>query len=457
MRTISSIAAICCLLLSNICRAEATRPNVVFILVDDMGWTDLSCMGSPLYETPNIDRLATSGMLFDNAYAACTVCSPTRAAVLTGKYPARLHITDWIAGHVYPKAKLRVPDWTMYLPHEEITIAEMLKPSGYATCHIGKWHLGGKGFYPDSQGFDHNIGGYERGQPPTYFAPYRIPTLEEGPSGEYLTDRETVEAVKFITANKDRPFFLYLPHYAIHTPIQSKKEMQAKYAAKVKPGMKQTRADYAAMIESVDQSVGVIVDALDRLGIADRTIIFFTSDNGGLTLGKPPVTDNSPLRAGKGSAYEGGVRVPLIVKWPGVVKPETRSHEPVISIDFLPTIHDMVGLESPLPVDVDGLSLVPLLKQEDGFRRDAIYWHYPHYHPGGATPYSAVRSGDYRLIEFHEDGHLELYNLADDIGEKANLVSEMPERTKALAENLQNWRQSVGAQMPSPNPDWNGK
>jgi arylsulfatase A-like enzyme len=307
------VAALC---LAWAAGAAEPRPNVILILVDDLGWTDLSCMGSELYETPNIDRLAAEGMLFRNAYAACTVCSPTRAAVLTGKYPARLHITDWIAGHVRPKAKLKVPDWTMRLPLEEVTIAELLKAEGYATCHIGKWHLGSEGFYPDDQGFDANIGGYHRGQPPQYFAPYNIPTLEEGPEGEYLTDREAAEAERFIRANQERPFFLYLPHYTVHTPIQSKEALQERYAAKVKPGMKQTRADYAAMIESLDESVGRMMAALEELELSNRTAIFFTSDNGGLILGNPPVTDNSPLRSGKGSAYEGGVRVPLIVRWP---------------------------------------------------------------------------------------------------------------------------------------------
>ncbi len=414
-------------------------------------------MGSELYETPNIDRLAGEGMLFDNAYAACTVCSPTRAAVMTGKYPARLRITDWIEGHKRPEAKLSVPDWTMYLPHEEVTIAEHLKNEGYATCHIGKWHLGFEDYRPDTQGFDQNIGGYHRGQPPSYFAPYKIPTLEEGPDGEYLTDREAAEAVKFITANKDNPFFLYLPHYTVHTPIQSKKEMQKKYADKVRPGMKQTRADYAAMIESLDQSVGTITAALDKFGIADKTIIIFTSDNGGLVLGKIPVTDNSPLRAGKGSAYEGGVRVPLIVKWPGVTEPGSRSDEPVISVDYFPTISEMVNAQSDLPPDIDGESIVPILRGSDDFDRDAIYWHYPHYHPGGATPYSAIRAGDFRLVQFFEDGRCELYNLRDDVGETRDLTEKQPGKSAQLTAQLDTWRRSVDAQSPLPNPNWNGE
>jgi arylsulfatase A-like enzyme len=338
-----------------------------------------------------------------------------------------------------------------------VTIAEHLKGEGYATCHIGKWHLGSEAYWPETQGFDHNIGGYHRGQPPSYFAPYKIPTLEEGPDGEYLTDREAAEAVKFITSNRDHPFFLYLPHYTVHTPIQSKKEMQPRYRNKVKPGMKQTRADYAAMIESLDQSVGTITATLDRLGIADRTAIIFTSDNGGLVLGKVPVTDNSPLRAGKGSAYEGGVRVPLIVKWPGVTGAGSRSDEPVISVDYFPTISEMVGAESELPPDIDGRSIVPILRGSDTLGREAIYWHYPHYHPGGATPYSAVRAGDFRLVQFYEDGHSELYNLREDLGETKDLTETLPEKSRQLVARLDAWRRSVDAQSPLPNPSWNGK
>ena len=348
--------------------ASTKQPNVILIVVDDLGWTDLSCMGSEFYETPNIDRLADQGMRFTSAYSACTVCSPSRAAILTGKYPARLHITDWIEGHKRPRAKLLVPDWTMFLPHEEITIAEMLKEEGYATCHIGKWHLGGEAYHPKTHGFDHNIGGYHRGQPPSYFAPYKIPTLDEGPDGEYLTDREAEEAVRFITENRENPFFLYLPHYTVHTPIQSKEDKHAKYADKVRPGMKQTRADYAAMIESLDESTGRIMATLEEFEIADRTLIIFTSDNGGLVLGRPPITDNSPLRSGKGSEYEGGVRVPLIIRWPETITPGTTSDEPVMGIDFLPTIHEASNVSARLPKTIDGQSLIPLLRGEGGIR-----------------------------------------------------------------------------------------
>ncbi|MFQ6132905.1 MAG: sulfatase [Armatimonadota bacterium] len=435
-------------------RAQQQQLNFIFIHIDDMGWTDLACFGSDLYETPNLDRLAEQGVKFTNAYAACTVCSPTRAAVMTGKYPARLHVTDWIHGHKRPKAKLAIPEWTEYLPLEEVTIAEALKAAGYTTCHIGKWHLGYEDRWPDKQGFDFNFGGYHRGQPPSYFSPYKIPSLEDGPEGEYLTDREAAEACRFIEANKDGPFFLHLPHYAVHTPLQAKQELIEKYRAKIQPGMRHTNPTYAAMVHSVDEAAGRIMAKLDELGIAERTVIFFTSDNGGL---RPRSTDNGPLRAGKGSAYEGGVRVPLIVRWPGEAKPGAVCDEPVISTDYYPTILEMAGAEGDPKhnANVDGESIVRLLRKPDAkLKRDEIYWHYPHYHPGGATPYGAIRARDWKLIEFYEDMHVELYNLKQDIGEKNDLAEKMPKRADRLRRQLHAWREAVGAQMPTPNPNY---
>lgn len=431
---------------------SSAQPNFIFILVDDLGWTDLGCQGSKFYETPNIDWLAREGMRFTQAYAACTVCSPTRAALMTGKYPARLHITDWIAGHVYPHAKLKVPDWTMHLPLEERTLAEALKDAGYATASIGKWHLGGPEFYPDKQGFDVNIGGTHKGSPPSYFSPYRIPTLAEGPKGEFLSDRLTDEALRFIEQNKAKPFFVYLPHYAVHTPLMGKTNVIAKYAAKADPQSPQHHATYAALVESVDDSVGCILQKLDELGLADRTVIFFTSDNGGLVL--RDVTSNLPLRAGKGSAYEGGVRVPLIVKAPRVTRPGSVCDTPVFTADFYPTMIELAHRKPVKRQVLDGVSILPLLKQSGPLPRDTIFWHYPHYHPGGATPYSAVREDDWKLIEFFEDNHVELYNLRDDIGEKDDLTRKFPDRTKRLHAKLRDWRQKVGAQLPSPNPDY---
>lgn len=285
--------------------AHSSRPNFVVVLLDDLGWTDFGCMGSTFYETPNIDRLAAQGMKFSQAYAAANVCSPTRASLLTGKYPARLHITDFIPGRPRPHAKLAMPNWTKHLPLEEWTLAEALRETGYATASIGKWHLDDSEFFPDKQGFDRAIGGSKLGAAPSYLSPYGISTLSDGEPGEYLTDRLSLEAVRFIEANKERPFFLYLPHYAVHTPIQAKKELIEKYRRKVVPGATHTHATYAAMIESVDDSMGRVLDKLDELHLAERTVVILTSDNGGLLA----MTKNTPLRAGKGSAYEGGVRV----------------------------------------------------------------------------------------------------------------------------------------------------
>jgi len=436
-------------------RAEGKAPlNVVLVLIDDMGWTDVGCFGSRYYQTPRIDELAAQGMKFTDAYSACTVCSPTRAAIMTGKYPAKLHITDWIPGHRRPNAPLKIPDWTMHLPLEEVTVAEALKPAGYATACIGKWHLGGEAFYPDKQGFDLNVGGCHRGQPPSYFSPYRIETMRDGGEGEYLTDRLGDEAIRFIQASKDKPFFLYLPHYAVHTPLQAKKEMRAKYQDR--PGQDgQENPVYAAMIESVDESVGRIGSELKKLGLEERTLVIFTSDNGGLKSS----TNNIGLRAGKGSAYEGGVRVPLIVKWPGVTKPGGVCHEPVISPDLYPTVLEACGVadDAAQKAKVDGVSLVPLLKGAERLKREAIFWHYPHYHGGGATPYGAVRARDYRLVEFYEDMRVEMYNLKDDLAERKDLAATQKEKAAELREMLHRWREAVSAQMPTPSAEAKAK
>ena len=425
------------------------KPNIVFILTDDLGWTDLSCQGSTFYETPNIDRLATQGMRFTDNYSACTVCSPSRAAILTGQYPARLHLTDFIPGKVHTKAKLSVPDWTMHLPLEVPNLAKTLKSAGYATANIGKWHLGEAAFWPEKQGFDLNIAGCDMGHPPSYFSPYKIPTLTEGPQGEFLSDRLTNEAIKFIEQNKDRPFFVFLPHYAVHHPVMAKPEVIAKYKSKVNPKAPHKRPEYAGLIESVDDSVGRLLAKLEELKLSENTVVIFTSDNGGLST----ITNNLPLRAGKGSAYEGGVRVPLIIKWPGVTKPGSLCHTPVIGVDFYPTLLAMTGV-MPSPGVVDGESIEPLLRQSGSIKRDAIYWHYPHYHQTGGTPHGAIREGDFRLVEFYEDNHVELYNLKEDIGETNDLAAALPEKTAALRQKLHDWRQQVDAQMPTPNPKY---
>ena len=436
--------------------AAGRPPNVILILIDDMGLTDLGCYGSTFYETPNLDKLAAGGMRLTSGYSACTVCSPTRAAVMTGKYPPRLHITDWIAGHDRPFAKLKPPDWTQHLPLEEVTIAEVFKSAGYATAHIGKWHLGNEEFWPTKQGFDVNIGGNHRGQPPSYFFPYerqdiKLPGLNIGMRSEYLTDRLTEEAKQFITVNKKKPFFLYLPHYTVHTPLQAKEDLVKKYVAKAKPDAPQKNATYAAMIESLDDGVGQIMTRLETLKLVENTIIVFTSDNGGLLSS----TTNLGLRAGKGSAYEGGVRVPLIVSYPPEIKAGSTSDLPAMSIDLLPTLVELCGLpeEESWP-QWDGVSLAPALTQTGEVKREALYWHYPHYHPGGATPYGAVRSGDWRLAEWYEDDRVELFNLKDDPSETTDLAASQPKQREELLAMLRTWRKEVGAQMPVANPNY---
>jgi arylsulfatase A-like enzyme len=442
--------------------AGEAKPNFVFILVDDLGWRDVGCNGSTFYETPNIDRLAAGGMRFTNGYAACPVCSPTRASILTGKYPARLHLTDWLPGRPdRPDQKLLRPKFLQHLPLEEVTLAEALKPLGYVSASIGKWHLGGADYAPEKQGFDVNVAGCDRGSPPSYFFPYKnrafsLPGLEEGRDGEYLTDRLTAEAEKFLDKNKDRPFFLYLAHYAVHIPLQAKKDVVARYRDKARPGEGQNNPIYAAMVESVDDSVGRVLKKLDELGVAGRTVVFFTSDNGGLSVkegANTPSTSNAPLRAGKGYLYEGGIREPLLVRWPGVTTAGSTSDVPVCSIDFYPTILEMAGAKDGAGA-VDGVSLAPLLRGGEAPRRDALYWHYPHYSNQGGRPGGAVRQGRYKLIESYEDGRLELYDLREDAGEADDLARKLPEKTRELHQLLKDWRTAVGAQMPAPNPEY---
>ncbi|WP_395739350.1 sulfatase [Prosthecobacter sp.] len=434
-------------------------PNIIVMLIDDMGWTDLSCYGSKYYETPHIDKLAQDGMRFTQAYSACTVCSPTRAAMMTGKSPARLHITDWIAGHVPSNGRLLIPNWTMHLPLEEETLAERLKTRGYATASIGKWHLGDEEFYPTTQGFDVNIGGMHIGSPPSYFSPYKIATLPDGPKDEFLSDRLADEAVKFIEKNKEKPFYVYLPHYGVHTPIMGKPEVIAKYQAKKAAGG-HSNPVYAALVESIDDSVGKLRAKLEELKLAENTIFIFTSDNGGLSGQVNPngwtrgPTDNSPARLGKGSAYEGGVHIPLIVSWPGLVKPGTTCDVPVITYDHVPTLLAATQTAAKKDQVFDGESLLPLLGQTDTLAREAIYWHYPHYHPGSARPYSAIREGDYKLILFHEDNHVELYNLKLDAGEEDNRAPFDAVRALQLRDKLMAWLKETGAQIPERNPKY---
>jgi arylsulfatase A-like enzyme len=440
----------------------AEKLNVILILADDLGWADLGCYGSKYHKTPHLDRLAASGVRFTDAYAACPVCSPTRASLLTGRYPQRYSLTDWLPGRPdRPDQKLIRPKINQQLPLEEVTLAEALKPAGYVSGHVGKWHLGGKGFGPEQQGFDLNIAGDQTGTARSYFAPFEskdgtfMPGLEKAPDGEYLTDRLTAEAEKFIDANRERPFFLYLAHYAPHIPLKAKPELVAKYKAG-KHG-EQGNPNYAAMLESLDDGVGRLLKKLDDLKLADRTLVLFMSDNGGLATlegSNMAPTFNGPLREGKGYLYEGGIRVPLIVRWPGVTKAGTTCGVPVSSIDFFPTALEACGVKS--EAKVDGVSLVPLLKGGALKRKGAadLYWHYPHYANQGSRPGGAVRLGDYKLIEFYENGRRELYHLRNDVSESRNLIADRPDVAKELAAMLDAWRKDVGARMMTPNPDY---
>lgn len=431
----------------------ATKPNIIFILADDMGWTGVGCFGSPLYDTPHIDRMAREGMKFTVAYSAAPLCSPSRASILTGKYPARLHVTDYIPGENFPNAMMLPPEWTKRLPAGENTIAERLKSAGYATACIGKWHLGQDEARPEHYGFDLSVASIGRGSPSGYFSPYKNAYLKDGPKGEFLTDRLTDEAVKWIEANREKPFFLYMPHFAVHTPVQAKAEVKERYARKLasNPNPLHKNATYAALTESLDDSVGRILQKLKELKLDERTIVVFTADNGGSIK----YTSNSPLRSGKASTYEGGVRVPMVVRWPGTIKPGTICEVPVISPDFYPTFLEIAGAADAAQHVTDGESIVPLLRQSGSLKRQELYWHYPHYNNGNggaASPYTAVRQGDFKLIQFHETGRFELYNLKTDAGETNNLADAQPAKVSLLNGKIEHWRKAVGAQMPLPNP-----
>ena len=426
-------------------------------------------------------RPTSTGLLpracgFTNGYAACAVCSPTRAAMMTGRYPGRIGVTDWMRTKFQqgkemedlkgrpeyeggPRHRVLCPTNPFWMDREEITLAEALGPAGYTSCHIGKWHLGVEGYYPEQQGFAFNYGGCDLGQPPSYFDPYEnrrydLPTLAPRKQGEYLTDREADEAVGFLRAHRDQPFFLYLAHYAVHTPIQAKKSVTAKYDAKPKTNHK--NATYAAMIESVDDATGRVLETLDSVGLSDRTVVIFTSDNGGLSsfprMDGP--TDNTPLRWGKGHAYEGGIRVPWIIRWPGVTQSGTTCDEPICTIDVFPTLLAAAGI-APLPDrPIDGVDLRPILDGDGALDRDALYWHFPHFGGDQRRPYSIIRQGDWKLIRRYDTDTRELYNLANDLREKHDLASAMPEKVDELDRALSDHLRSVGAKLPKPNPDY---
>jgi arylsulfatase A len=434
-------------------------PNIVFFLVDDLGWGDFGCYGDTFHETPNIDRLARESMKFTRAYAAAPVCSPSRAAIMTGQAPARLHLTQWIPGTIYPHKKLLDAPIALHLPQTAVTIAQRLKALGYQTAAMGKWHLGGDGFLPENFGFDVNIGGDNHGSPPPpngYFGPFPFHNLGGFTRNDYLTEVLTVKMDEFLEHAAPRgPFFLYMAEYAVHIPLQEREALIEKYRKK-NGGKSEPDPVFAAMVESVDTALGNLRAKLESLGVAENTLILLTSDNGGVGFqGRKlhRISDNGPLHAGKGYLYEGGIREPLIVHWPGVTKAGTVCDVPVIGMDFLPTLLRVAG-GGPPPQPCDGVDLTGLLHGESTLARETLYWHYPHYSDQGGTPTGAVMEGDWKLIEFFEDGHLELYNLALDPGEQYDFASSFADKASALHEKLIRWRQTVDAAMPKRNPEF---
>ena len=430
----------------------AEKPNIVLILADDLGWNQVRYHHiTDYYETPNIDKIAADGMIFTDAYSAAPICSPARASIMTGKYPARLHLTDYIPGNSYPYARLKTPKQRQGLPLEEITLAEMLKRNGYVTGHFGKWHLNKDKHYapnrpgdPASQGFDDVLA-----------------TVKPKPDADPNKDAHHVKeitdrAIQFIERNKDKPFFAYVSHHVVHRPIMERKDLINSYKTKPHNEDKVNNPIMGAMIERMDRSIGRILKKLDELNLTDKTVVVFYSDNGGFKY----YQDQAPLRGGKAMVFEGGIRVPLAVKWPGIIKPGSVCKEPVISNDLFPTFADIAGVDISDIKNIDGVSLIPLFKGAPALKREALYWHYPHYHRQGYKPSGAIRMGDYKLIEWFErtavngERQIDLFNIRKDIGENYNLVEEKPELAKKMREMLHKWQKDVGAQMMTLNPDF---
>lgn len=451
-------------------------PNFLFILVDDLGYMDIGANNpDTFYETPNVDRLAREGMRFTNAYAAAPVCSPTRASIMTGVHPARLQTTDWFGApqptDANPGDRPLLPAaYQDRLPEQETTLAEAFRNAGYRTFFAGKWHLGSEGSYPEDHGFDINRGGWESGGPygrGRYFPPYDNPRLEDGPDGEHLPARLAEETASFMTQAREQPFLAFLSFYSVHTPLMTRADLEAKYEEKRRAApedawgtegarrvrLVQNHAVYAGMVEAMDQAVGRVLEALDASGLAENTVVIFMSDNGGLSTSEGHPTSNLPLRAGKGWLYEGGIREPMIIKWPGAVAPGSTSAEPVMSTDFFPTMLGIAGLDPMEAQHQDGVSLVPILTQTGVPDRKALYWHYPHYGNQGGAPASAVRAGAWKWIEFYEDRPSELYNLEDDPGETRSLSGTRPEKAEELRDMLHAFLASAGARFPTPNPN----
>ena len=456
---------------------QAKKPNVLFILIDDMGAHDLSNEGSEFYESPNVDRIANEGMKFTRGYATCQVCSPSRASILTGKYPTNHGITTWIgdaAGEAWGKRGRHdshfPPEYERNLRASEITLAEAMKDAGYKTFFAGKWHLGSEGSWPTDHGFEINRGGWDVGSPRGgFFSPWQNPNLESGPAGESLTLRLGQETADFIEAHKDRPFLAYLSFYTVHGPIQTTRALWKKYRDKAeKAGLADERflfdrrlnvrqvqdcPIYAGMIELMDDAIGTVLAKLDEHGLDQNTIVCFTSDNGGVSSGDAYATSNLPLRGGKGRQWEGGIREPFYLKAPGITKPGSTCATPVSGIDWYPTLLDLCGIEPPKEQVVDGVSLVPLLKSGEIEDRP-LYWHYPHYGNQGGEPSSIIMEGDWKLIHYHEDGRNELYALSSDPGERNDLLAKETKRSRRMGRKLDSWLKETKATFPTENPDF---
>jgi len=459
-------------------RGPQSKPNIVFFLVDDLGWADVGFNNpNTFYDTKNLNNLAEESTIFTNAYAAAPVCSPTRSSIMTGKYPARLANTDYFGAYQPGENKRNTPllsaSYLDHLPLGEETIAEYLRTRGYKTFFAGKWHLGQKNYWPEHQGFDVNKGGITRGGPyggEKYFSPYGNPRLEDGPEGEHLPDRLATETIKFIKQNKDEHFFAYLSFYSVHTPLIGRHDLIKKYKEKAKntdstlthflpEGRRKARqiqdhAVYGAMVEAMDLAVGKVLKALDNLQLTDNTIIVFMSDNGGLSTSEGSPTSNLPLRAGKGWLYEGGIKEPMLIKWPIINNAPKNISTPVTSTDFYPTILEICGLPLNERQHVDGESLVGLFSGEEELERESIFWHYPHYGNQGGSPGAAIRKGNYKLIDFFGEKPDELYDVQNDIGEIDNLIERVPEVYNELKNELIEWQKAVGARFPTVNPNY---
>ncbi len=447
------------------------RPNFLFILVDDLGYMDIGANNPHcFYETPHIDRLARTGMRFTNAYAACPVCSPTRYSIMTGKYPTRGPCTDWFGGR--REERFRPAEYLDRMPLEEVTLAEALRRAGYRTAFLGKWHLGPtEEYWPQAQGFEINIGGWWRGSPRSYFSPYRNPKLPDGPKGEHLPSRLAAETCKLLERFRNEPFLIYLSFYSVHTPLQGRADLIKHYRQKAQalniPREKvfateeqnflteqprrvrvvQNHPVYAAMVHAMDEAVGRVLNKLEELGLAENTVVFFFSDNGGLSTAEGHPTSNLPLRGGKGWLYEGGIREPCLIRWPGVTSPGSVCHQAVCSIDFYPTILEIAGVTQPAEHQVDGVSLVPLLSGSGDFPTRPLFWHYPHYANQGGFPGGAVRLGRWKLLERFEDGRVHLYDLLDDPSETNDLAAVHPQHVSRLRAVLHRWYREVGARF----------